>query len=1172
MMRPIRRFMCPARPSLLLPLLAVSLTPAFAAGAAESVRIAFDLPADSAEASLKRFAEQAGSEVLFASRLTRGVKTNPVKGELSPRDAIDGLLANTGLVAVHDDRTGTFSVRREAAPERPQPSEVRGPQNTTPTDPSANRTPMKKPKLLARLATTFTLFLGSIAHAAEGTGTISGRVFNPVSNQYVRNAEIRVEGTNQVVYTESDGTFRLPNVPAGPASIVVTYTGYRTAVESVTVAPGENVIRQIDLASTQATRSDGSVVELGAFTVSAEREGNAKAIMEQRRNLNVSTSVASDIFGDVTDGDVGEFLKFLPGVDLDYQESATRGPRLGGMDAQYVGFTMDGVGLASADALRTGDGGRATSFDSMSITSIESIEISRTTSPDMDASSPAGTINLKTRRAFDRKGRLLSYNVGLSMNSEEFHFRREYGPGSDKEYKALPNYKFDYSDVFMNGRLGIVASLSRADSYREQFQTNSTHNKTVTATDTRPVVVVAFTAKDGPVRLEKDVYSFTADFKATDRLVLSNTFIYNKADGNWRNRGFTFRTASNNTNATTGRSTVGGNGVTEVIATTSATNAGNLALALSDAAKITITRTLISKFEYTLDSLVVDGFASYSGSFNDYEALERGFPRTEGATSIDSTFSATRTGPDNNEWTIRQLSGPDWFDLANWKNPTITNEGRETQTEIYTGALNFKWTTPLRRFPTVVKFGGKMTHEERNTINETPWRSWSYVGPGGNVVTGYDANGVPIISPVGSWAGFRDPHVWDMGSSNIATLYDLRGNLRTDGLPRVDGRKVSDLFNSNPEQFVHTGTPANYLSAFVTGVRDIEQLVTASYSMADIRLTKKLQLRTGIRWERTESTALEFDPKTTSEMRAAGYPIGTDGRATTFPGINFQYFSNPRIKRTKEYDDFFPMAGLKYNLFTDLELQAGYNESISRPPPDSLTGTWTINDETQIITSPNPNLLPEYSKNFAARAAYYFNPAGQLSVSIAQNTIRNARITRLGSAEEFGINDSDYADYEFQAPFNVPTATRHRNLEVAYSQTLPFQSELLRGITVNASYSRSYASARRGNLTPHRFASSVGYRYRNFSSRIGVVWRDDTDLGNTAADIGRYRRHDTLVDLSAEYRVNRWLSIYAQGRNIFDIGQTLVDTPPGLEQGQSPIASQYQSYGALWNFGVKGSF
>lgn len=80
MIRNPRWLIRPARPSLLLPLLAVSLPPALDAATVETTLKPFDLPASSAEASFKRFAEQAGSEVLFASRLTRGVKINTQNG------------------------------------------------------------------------------------------------------------------------------------------------------------------------------------------------------------------------------------------------------------------------------------------------------------------------------------------------------------------------------------------------------------------------------------------------------------------------------------------------------------------------------------------------------------------------------------------------------------------------------------------------------------------------------------------------------------------------------------------------------------------------------------------------------------------------------------------------------------------------------------------------------------------------------------------------------------------------------------------------------------------------------------------------------------------------------------------------------------------------------------
>jgi iron complex outermembrane recepter protein len=1028
-----------------------------------------------------------------------------------------------------------------------------------------------------RLCPTFlTLICGWLLaaltlHAQTGTGTIQGRVYNPATQQYVRNAEVRLEGTNQVVATESDGSFTLNNVPAGSARITISYTGYTTATETVNVTSGQVATREINLTSTEqgAARPGqaGETIQLQAFTVSTEREGNAKAIMEQKRNMNVTTSVASDIFGDVTDGNVGEFLKFLPGVDVDYVESETRGPRLGGMDAQYVGVSFDGVKLASADANRTGDLGRATSFEAFSISSIESIEISRTTSPDMDADSPAGTINMKTRRAFDRKGRRIGYSASVNMNSEEFHFNRTYGPGAEKEYKARPNYSFEYSDVFFNQRFGVVASFSHVDSFTEQYRHNMTYNRSPTTADPRPLVLTALNFKDGNKNIEKDTYSLTMDWKASDRLVLSNTLIYNYALGQFFNRELTFTAANNNANVNNGRATALGD-VNEV--RTTANGVANAAHAGGNASKRTHTVTVAPKFEYKIGTLTVDGWATYSRSYNNYEALEQGHSRVESSNNIQSQWLATRSGPDSYEWTIRQLSGNDWFNLSNWTNPRVGNEGRYARTEIYTGALNGAWVTPFRRFPMTLKFGGKWSEESRNNGNETSFYNYSYIGPGGNRVTGANATtGVPTTDGLGTWAGFENRNFWSTGTPNILTLLDLNGQYRPMSIPRGDTNAIAEVFKSNPEYFVNIASPDDYYNAFIAPKRDIRQIVTAGYGMGDIRVSDKLQIRTGIRWEKTENIATEFDPKTNAEVRAAGFAVNTAGRATTFQGIQYQFFTNPRVERRKEYDNFFPMISAKYSITRNLQFHTGFNKAISRPPVDSLTGAWLINEDAHLVTSPNPNLLPEYSKNFAARLAYYFEPAGQLSVTVTQNTIRNSRVTRRGTAEEFGVaDDPEFGSYEFQSPFNEANPRRHRNLEIGYSQSLPFQSEYLRGTTVNLSYTRSYADVRRNNLLPHRFTSSLGYSYKRFRGRLGVVWRDDTP----ETDWFRYRRHDTKVDLGGEFRLTRWASLFFQGRNIFNDGQTWMETPPGNPEGQGAAIRVYENYGANWNFGIKGTF
>ncbi|MBM3853740.1 MAG: hypothetical protein FJ399_11380, partial [Verrucomicrobia bacterium] len=270
----------------------------------------------------------------------------------------------------------------------------------------------RAPRLPAKLLPLLFLGMASISADASETGTVRGRVFNPSVQAYVRNAEVRIENSNLVTSTESDGSFTLNYVPVGEVTLTVAFSGYQTIRQTFAVARDEVSVREIALGAPGGTgASEEGVVHLSAFTVTSDREGNAKAVMEQKRNMNVTVSVGSEAFGDIVDGNVGEFLKFVPGVDVDYVESAARSPRLGGMDPQYVGVSFDGVKLASADGNRGGDLGRATSFDAFSVSAIESIEISRTTSSDMDADAPAGSITIKTRRAFDRKGRRIGYNV-----------------------------------------------------------------------------------------------------------------------------------------------------------------------------------------------------------------------------------------------------------------------------------------------------------------------------------------------------------------------------------------------------------------------------------------------------------------------------------------------------------------------------------------------------------------------------------------------------------------------------------------------------------------------------------------------------------------------------------------------------------------------------------------
>ena len=87
---------------------------------AEAPKKAFDVPAGDAAATLKQFAQQAGQQVVYPAHDVKGVKTSPVKGEYTLGEALNVMLAGTGLVAAFDEKSSTFAVSRDPDPNAPR--------------------------------------------------------------------------------------------------------------------------------------------------------------------------------------------------------------------------------------------------------------------------------------------------------------------------------------------------------------------------------------------------------------------------------------------------------------------------------------------------------------------------------------------------------------------------------------------------------------------------------------------------------------------------------------------------------------------------------------------------------------------------------------------------------------------------------------------------------------------------------------------------------------------------------------------------------------------------------------------------------------------------------------------------------------------------------------------
>ena len=118
--------------SLLFVAVSLCATSLWAEVAFSEEKIAFDIPAGAARPMLKRFATQAKKDILFDVSNVSGITTRAVSGTLTPQQALDRMLADTGLTAGWDTKTSAFAIRRET-PHEAKNGSIRPASDRTPT-------------------------------------------------------------------------------------------------------------------------------------------------------------------------------------------------------------------------------------------------------------------------------------------------------------------------------------------------------------------------------------------------------------------------------------------------------------------------------------------------------------------------------------------------------------------------------------------------------------------------------------------------------------------------------------------------------------------------------------------------------------------------------------------------------------------------------------------------------------------------------------------------------------------------------------------------------------------------------------------------------------------------------------------------------------------------------
>ncbi len=277
-------------------------------------------------------------------------------------------------------------------------------------------------KLLAGISAV-ALLSTSNALAAE----LSGRIIAASDKSGLEGAIIRVAETNQRTTSTRDGSFRFPNLDAGEYTLVVTYSGADEATQRVTVTDAGTSAIEILMGSSDY---DDSILVIG------QRGALNNSIARQRATDYFSNFLSSDAAGNFPDQNIAEATRRIVGLSVENDQGEGRYVVVRGLDSNLNSTSFNGVSLPSPE----GDS-RKVALDVIPSDMLETVEITKSATPDMDGNFIGGNIDVRTITGFDRDELFLKAKAELGYNNLE----SAYNPMGSLTFAAPLNDKFAIS-------------------------------------------------------------------------------------------------------------------------------------------------------------------------------------------------------------------------------------------------------------------------------------------------------------------------------------------------------------------------------------------------------------------------------------------------------------------------------------------------------------------------------------------------------------------------------------------------------------------------------------------------------------------------------------------------------------------------------------------------------
>ncbi len=305
---------------------------------------------------------------------------------------------------------------------------------------TGTKSPRTTNKILLALSTILLALIcvGSMSNAYAQTietGRIMGKVVNKDTGEPLIGAVVMIEGTKLGAQADLDGNYLINSVPVGSYRVIIEMIGYaKLTVENAVVTAGQTAKLDFSLKTEDVV---GEVV-----VVEATRLANSEAAMLSLRQQAPSAqdAISSEAISRSGASDAAAAMSKITGASVvDGKYSVIRG-----MEGRYSNTQLNGSQMPSTDPDRP-----AVQMDLIPAGLLDNIVVQKTFTPDQQGNFSGGSVNINTKDLPEQLtvkfSTSVSYNDNVSLkegvlthagSSKEWL-------GFDDDYRSAPDILAD---------------------------------------------------------------------------------------------------------------------------------------------------------------------------------------------------------------------------------------------------------------------------------------------------------------------------------------------------------------------------------------------------------------------------------------------------------------------------------------------------------------------------------------------------------------------------------------------------------------------------------------------------------------------------------------------------------------------------------------------------------